>query len=43
MFTFILWFQMSFTPIAKKNIGITAGIEHTIPPGPWFDGVNRMD
>ncbi len=32
-----------FTPIAKKNIGITAGIEHTIPPAPWFDGVNRMD
>ena len=32
-----------FTPIAKKNIGITAGIEHTIPPATWFDGINRMD
>jgi len=32
-----------FTPIAKKNIGITAGIEHTIPPANWFEGINRMD
>ena len=32
-----------FQPIAKKNIGITAGIEHTVPPASWFDGINRMD
>ena len=32
-----------FQPIAKKNVGITAGIEHTIPPGTWVEGCNRMD
>ena len=32
-----------FQPIAKKNIGITAGIEHTIPPADWVEGTNRMD
>jgi len=32
-----------FQPIAKKNIGMTAGIEHTIPPAEWVDGCNRMD
>lgn len=32
-----------FQPIAKVNVGITAGIEHTIPPGTWVDGCNRMD
>ena len=32
-----------FQPIGKKNIGVTAGIEHTIPPAYWIDGVNRMD
>jgi glycosyltransferase involved in cell wall biosynthesis len=32
-----------FQPIAKKNIGITAGIEATIPAPKWIDGVNRMD
>jgi hypothetical protein len=32
-----------FQPIAKKNIGITAGIEHTIPPAQWVEGTNRMD
>ena len=32
-----------FTPVAKKNIGITAGLETTIPPATWFDGINRMD
>ncbi len=32
-----------FQPIAKKNIGVTAGIEHTIPPAPWVEGLNRMD
>tara|TARA_X000001382_G_scaffold2348_1_gene2788 strand:- start:19981 stop:21315 length:1335 start_codon:yes stop_codon:yes gene_type:complete len=32
-----------FQPLGKKNIGITAGIEHTTPPPQWVDGVNRMD
>ena len=32
-----------FQPIAKKNIGLTAGIEHTIPPAEWVEGCNRMD
>jgi len=32
-----------FQSIAKVNVGITAGIEHTIPPGTWVDGCNRMD
>jgi hypothetical protein len=32
-----------FQPIAKVNVGITAGIEHTIPPGNWVEGCNRMD
>ena len=32
-----------FTPIAKKNIGVTAGIETTIPVPEWIDGMNRMD
>jgi len=32
-----------FQPIAKKNIGMTAGIEHTSAPAEWVDGCNRMD
>ena len=32
-----------FQPIAKKNVGITAGIETTIPPAKWVEGCNRMD
>tara|TARA_R100000995_G_scaffold83494_1_gene59569 strand:+ start:1015 stop:2337 length:1323 start_codon:yes stop_codon:yes gene_type:complete len=32
-----------FQQIGKKNIGVTAGIEHTIPPAHWIEGVNRMD
>ena len=32
-----------FQPLGKKNIGITAGIEHTQPPAKWIEGVNRMD
>ncbi len=32
-----------FQAIAKKNIGMTAGIEHTLPPANWIEGVNRMD
>jgi len=32
-----------FTPIAKYNIGITAGIECTTPKPEWVEGLNRMD
>ena len=32
-----------FQPIGKKNIGITAGIEASIPPADWVEGCNRMD
>ena len=32
-----------FQPVGKKNIGITAGIETTIPIPQWLDGANKMD
>ena len=32
-----------FQAIGKYNIGMTAGIETTIPPGSWVEGVNRMN
>ena len=32
-----------FTPMAKYNIGITAGLETTAMPGEWLEGLNRMD
>jgi len=32
-----------FRAIGKKNIGVTAGIETTIPPAQWVEGCNRMD
>jgi hypothetical protein len=32
-----------FQPIGKYNIGMTAGIETTIPPGSWIEGVNKMN
>lgn len=32
-----------FQPVGKYNIGMTAGIETTIPPGSWVEGVNRMN
>jgi len=32
-----------FQPLGKKNIGMTAGIEHSVPPASWIEGVNRMD
>ena len=32
-----------FTPIAKYNIGITAGIENTAPKAEWIQGMNRMN
>ena len=32
-----------FTAIAKKNVGVTAGIETTVPVPQWIEGMNRMD
>ena len=32
-----------FKQFGKKNIGMTAGIESTIPPAEWIEGCNRMD
>jgi len=32
-----------FQPIAKYNIGITAGLETTICPAEWIQGMNRMN
>ena len=32
-----------FTPIAKYNIGVTAGIENTAPKAEWVQGLNRMN
>jgi len=32
-----------FQPIAKKNIGMTAGMETSIPLPQWVDATNRMD
>ncbi len=32
-----------FTKFGKKNIGMTAGIESTVPPAEWVQGCNRMD
>lgn len=32
-----------FQPVGKYNIGMTAGIETTICPGNWIEGVNRMN
>jgi len=32
-----------FNPIGKFNIGITAGLEATVIPGEWIEGLNRMN
>ena len=32
-----------FNALAKYNIGITAGIETTVAPAVWIEGLNRMD
>lgn len=32
-----------FQKVGKYNIGMTAGIETTICPGQWLEGINRMD
>lgn len=42
-----VWIQITvpneFQKVGKHNIGVTAGIESTQPPGEWIEGVNRMD
>jgi hypothetical protein len=32
-----------FKPIGKYNIGVTAGIESTVPKAEWIEGINRMN
>ena len=42
-----IWAQITvpneFQPVGLYNIGITAGIETTICPAEWIEGINRMD
>ena len=42
-----IWMQISvpneFQPVGKYNIGCTAGIESTICPPDFIEGINRMD
>jgi len=42
-----LWAQVTipseFQPIGKYNIGFTAGVETTICPAEWIEGMNRMN
>jgi glycosyltransferase involved in cell wall biosynthesis len=42
-----IWSQITvpneFKPMGKYNIGFTAGIETTIVPSNWVEGMNRMD
>ena len=42
-----IWMQITvpneFQPVGKYNIGCTAGIESTICPVEWIEGINRMD
>jgi len=42
-----VWMQITipseFQPIGKYNIGVTAGIESTLSPGDWIEGINRMN
>ena len=42
-----IWMQIiipsEFQPIGKFNIGVTAGIETTLSPGDWMEGINRMN
>jgi len=42
-----IWAQVTipseFQPIGKYNIGFTAGVETTISPADWIEGMNRMD
>jgi hypothetical protein len=42
-----IWMQITvpneFQPVGKYNIGCTAGIESTICPAEWIEGINKMD
>ncbi len=42
-----IWIQITvpneFQTVGKFNIGVTAGIESTIPPADFIEGCNRMD
>ena len=42
-----IWIQITipseFQRMGKYNIGVTAGIESTVPPPDWIEGMNRMD
>jgi hypothetical protein len=42
-----IWMQITipseFQPMGKYNIGVTAGIETTLSPGDWIEGINRMN
>jgi len=42
-----IWMQITvpneFQRVGKFNIGVTAGIETTLSPGDWIEGINRMD
>lgn len=42
-----IWMQITipseFQRVGKFNIGVTAGIETTLSPGEWIEGINRMD
>jgi len=42
-----IWMQITvpneFQRIGKFNIGVTAGIETTLSPGDWIEGINKMD
>ena len=42
-----IWIQITvpneFQPIGKFNIGVTAGIESTVPPPDFIEGCNRMN
>ena len=42
-----IWMQITvpneFQPVGRFNIGISAGIESTIFPSEWIEGLNRMN
>lgn len=42
-----IWMQITipseFQRVGKFNIGVTAGVETTLSPGDWIEGINRMD
>ena len=42
-----IWIQITipseFQPVGQFNIGVTAGIESTVPPPDFMEGMNKMD